>query len=144
MPFDCLAGSLAELLDCRRALPAGAAGLPLTPPAGAAGLPAKLPRQSCWTAARAAGWPPELRQQSGTSALGVRRGSFVSSPAAPVGELRRQLSSGSTIPFSSMSRFNLDFSESKPKFLCPNSSQLYNTLSFYLLWKYQRRQTQSL
>ena len=47
------------------------------------------------------------------------------SPAAPARGARRQvrqLSSRSTIPFSFMSRF-MDFRESRPKFLSPNSSQ---------------------
>ena len=52
--------------------------------------------------------PPKLRRQSGSSSAG-------SSAAV------RQLSSRSTIPFSSMSRF-MDFRESRPKFLWRNSS----------------------
>ncbi|CAL8236628.1 unnamed protein product [Boreogadus saida] len=51
--------------------------------------------------------------------------SFGGSPAAPARGARRQvrqLSSRSAIPFSSMSRF-MDFRESMPKFLSPNSSQ---------------------
>ena len=45
---------------------------------------------------------------------------WTSGRAALAGGTRRQ--PGSTIPFSSMSRF-MDFRESKPKFLSPNSSQ---------------------
>ncbi|CAL8279845.1 unnamed protein product [Boreogadus saida] len=51
--------------------------------------------------------------------------SFGGSPAAPARGARRQvrqLSSRSAIPFSSMLRF-MDFRESMPKFLSPNSSQ---------------------
>ena len=61
-------------------------------------------------------------------------------------EPRRQSTGGrqscATIPFSSMSWFTLDFTESKPKFLSANSSstmaEINPTTSLYLLWKYQR------
>ena len=97
MPCDCLAGSLAE-----------------------GGLAAV--RQLRWGGAR---------RQPGSSAPGVQ---FLSPPVLPsaaealaaVQQLRRgssagvrQLSSGCSIPFSSMSRFNMGFRESKPKFLPP-------------------------
>ena len=63
--------------------------------------------------------------------------------APPVaGELLRRSLHTAKIPFSSMSRFNLDFRESKPKFLSPNSfstiAEITPTTSLYLLWKYQR------
>ena len=42
-----------------------------------------------------------------------------------------------------MSRFSLDFRESKPRFLSTNSfstmAEITPTTSLYLLWKYQRR-----
>jgi hypothetical protein len=69
--------------------------------AGAAGL---LPRVGGGRTALTAA--PKLRRQSG-------------SPAAPA---VRQLSYRSTFPFSSMLHF-MDFRESRPKFLSPNSSQ---------------------
>jgi hypothetical protein len=83
-------------------------------------------RRNCRTAAEALA---AVRQ--------LWRGRFGGSPAAPVGGTWRQsgsssrgssvavrqLSSGSTIPFSSMSRFNMDFRESRPKFLSPIPSQ---------------------
>ena len=41
-----------------------------------------------------------------------------------------------------MSRFNLDFRESEPAFLSPNSffsmGEITPTTNLYLLWKYQR------
>ena len=46
---------------------------------------------------------------------------FGGSPAALARGARRQLNSRSTFPFSSMSRYNMDFRVSMPKFLSPNS-----------------------
>ena len=67
----------------------------------------------------------------------------------PMRQLRRgaarQLSSRSTIPSSSMSRFNMDFRESRPKIISPDyfstMAEISPTTSLYL---YQIRQTQSL
>ena len=104
----------------------------------AAELPAPEPRL-----------PLKLCRTAGSSYGGVLRelNCGRSFPAAPAGGTQRQLSSRSTIPFSSMSRF-MEFRESRPKFLF---TQLISTLakispttSLYLLWKYQRRQSQSL
>ena len=84
---------------------------------------------------RAAGLPPILWQQSGEGDMEekgsvlpelpplerfgrtgrqLRRGELGGSPAAQLREYN---------PFSSMSRFNMDFRESRPKILSPNSSQ---------------------
>ena len=103
-------------------------------------------RRSCRTAAEASA-PIRRRRHGGERDCNLGELGGISlllavadsfSPAAPV--CRRQLafggssgggssaavqqfSSGSTIPFSSMSRFNIDSRESRPKFLSPNSSQ---------------------
>ena len=73
-------------------------------------------RWSCRTAAEALAAVRQLRRGSIAE---LRLGSFGGGSLAAI----RQLSSGSTIPFSSMSRFSMDFRESRPKSLSPNSSQ---------------------
>ena len=78
------------------------------------GLPPKPPHRSRRTAVRA---PVAVRQlHSGSPAAQLRAYSRSAPGVEP-------LSSGRTAPFSSVSRFNLDFRESKPKFLSPNSSR---------------------
>ena len=81
-----------------------------------------------------------LRRRSSSSG-GSSNGSPANSPAG-VKLLRLQSLHTATIPISSMSRLNLYFRESKPKFLSPNSfssmAEITPTTSLNLLWKYQR------
>ena len=75
--------------------------------------------------------PPGRRWSFGGSlaAPAVYSGSWTAAEAFRLLGARRQirqLSSWSKIPFSSMSRF-MDFRESRPKFLSPNSCQPYST-----------------
>ncbi|CAL8257869.1 unnamed protein product [Boreogadus saida] len=66
---------------------------------------------------------PQLRECNPFLRRSCRTAAELPQPELPDGRRSCQLSSRSTIPFSSMSRFNMDFRESRPKFLSPNSSQ---------------------
>ena len=138
MPCDCLAGSPAELSDCRRGSGASPAvkvgelrrqsgssgrgssaaarqlssGSTIHFSARAAGLPPSSPRRMCRTAAEALA---AVRQSGSSGSPGSSgRGSWAAV---------RKLSSGRTIPFSSIPLINMDVRESRPKFLSPNYSQ---------------------
>ena len=88
--------------------------------------------------------PPELQPELPPE---IYRRKFQDSAPAEVRELssrrpagvRESASKKDTLP---MSLFNLDFGESKPKFLSPNSfstmAEITTTTSLYLLWKHRR------
>ena len=78
--------------------------------------PLELPDCHRAPPAGCAGLPPKLWRQSGSS------GSPGSSGGGSWAAVRK-LSSGRTIPFSSISLINMDVRESRPKFLYPNYSQ---------------------
>ena len=128
---------------------------------GAAGLPPSSPllqmpdcRRNSYTGILVAvrqlqlGGASAAAPAGGASAAAPARGASAAAPARGASAADRQLRRGSTIPFSSVLRFNTDFRRVKAKVPFPQffstTAEKTPTTSLYLLSKYQRRQTQSL
>ena len=160
LPCDCLAGSPAELSDCRRSSGASPAvkvgelrrqsgssgrgssaaarqlssGSTIHFSARAAGLPPSSPRRMCRTAAEALAAVRQLRQP-----WQLRRGELGGSPEA-------QLRENNPFFLHLADQYGRQRVKAKVPFpqLFSTIAEITPTTSLYLLWKYERHQTQSL